>query len=322
MEGKIKWGVLGYAKIAEEHIIPALTKAANSEFYAIASRSNYNLKRCQEKFPCPKTFSTYEDLLEDPNVQAVYIPLPNSLHQEWAIKAASRGKHILCEKPFALNAEEVQKMIACASANKVKLMEAFMYRYTLRTKKVQELLQSGVIGQVKYISACYYCNAHHGAGMRLEPAMGGGTLFDIGCYPVNFIGMITGLTPIQMVADYVPQNGVDRVFSAILKYENGIIANVNSGWINEAPRLHATIMGTKGTLEVPDTYFDIAGMITLTTEAGRKEITVAGCNRYLLEIEDFADAIIHDRSPLLSLEESLRNMKIIDHLLEMTWRKS
>jgi predicted dehydrogenase len=315
MEKRIKWGVLGYAKIAREQVIPAIVRASNSEFYAIASRDAEKAKQCQEKFGCSKVYKSYDELLDDPEIQAIYIPLPNSLHKEWTIKAAQKGKHILCEKPIALNTEEALEMIKVCEQNNVKLMEAFMYRYTDRTRKVKELLDSGIIGDVKYINSSFRFLLSRENDVRMAPELGGGSLYDVGCYPINFVGMVTGSSPVSMSGECVLQNGVDVLFSAVLKYENGIIAVINSGF-NAFTRVFSEIVGTKGVMEIPDTFFGNAGTITITTAEGRKEIEVQESDRYQLEVEDFADAVLNNRQPLFSLEETVRNMKIIDQLLD------
>lgn len=316
MSNKIKWGVLGYARIANDFVIPAIVKASNSKFYAIASRKSESLRECQEKFHCNKTYESYDLLLADPEVQAVYIPLPNSLHREWTIKAARQGKHILCEKPLALNVVECREMIQECSFHQVKLMEAFMYRYTDRIEKVRKVLASGVLGDIKYFNSSFrfLLNLEH--DVRMEPELGGGSLYDVGCYPVNFAGMITGSVPVSIAAKAEFQNGVDVLLSSVLQYQNGTIANLNCGF-NAYDRVFSEIIGTKGILEIPDTFSGNSGTITLTTETGRQEINVVESDRYLLEVEDFADAVINNRQPLFSLEETIRNMEVIDRLLEL-----
>ena len=320
MDKKIKWGVLGYARIAKNEVIPAIVKAANAEFYAIASRDQEKLKQCQKDFDCPKAYNSYDELLEDPEVDAVYIPLPNGFHKEWTIKAARKGKHVLCEKPIGLNTGECLEMVKACEQNNVKLMEAFMYRYTDRTKKVKELLDSGVIGEVKYINSSFRFYLENKKDVRMDPAIGGGALYDVGCYPLNFVGMVTGSSPVSMAAECVKENGVDVILSAVLNYESGIIATINCGF-NAFGRLFTEIIGTKGVIEVPDTFFGNAGTITVTTEEGKKEIQVQESDRYRLEIEDFSDAVIKDREPFFSLDETVRNMQLIDKLLEMTAQK-
>src|ERR1700694_1143855 len=148
---KIRWGVLGYARIARENVLPAILRSANSELYALASRDEATLAEGRTAFNVTKTYVGYEALLRARAVDAVYIPLPNWQHREWSLHAAGHGKHVLCEKPLGLNADECREMIAAAAAHQVWLMEAFMYRYTDRTAKVREVLRSGALGEIKSV---------------------------------------------------------------------------------------------------------------------------------------------------------------------------
>lgn len=313
MAMKVKWGVLGYARIARNSVIPAICRVDNSEFYALASRDRAKLEECRTRFNCPKLYDSYERLLEDPEVQAVYIPLPNSLHKEWSIKAMNRGKHVLCEKPLALNEAECLEMIAAATANRVLLMEAFMYRYTDRIKKVQAILADGAIGAVKYINSTFRFYLDRANTIKLQPELGGGSLYDVGCYPVNFVGMVTGKTPESYSAEWVLENGVDVIFSAALRYSDGVIATINSGF-NSFREMRSEVIGTEGRLEIPDTFMGEAGTIRLITDAGVNEIPVSQADRYALEVTDFAAAILSGRKPMLSLDESLRNIGVIERL--------
>lgn len=316
MSKKVKWGILGYASIARESFIPALLKADNSEFYALASRTSDKLRQCGECFDYPvKAYSNYDQLLDDPQIEAVYIPLPNSLHKEWTIKAARKGKHVLCEKPLALNSKDCRQMIEECQRNNVKLMEGFMYRYSDRIGKVKKIIQENKIGQVKYVNSYFFSLASRASGDRINPTLGGGSLFDLGCYPVNLVGMISGAEPISIAAEAIPINGVDRLLSAVLRYETGLIANIHCGWINEFRSLGTTIMGTEGTLEVPEPFWGNPGSIFLTTPNGREEIPVVETDRFRAEIEDFADAIRENRPFMVDVEESVLNLKIIEKIL-------
>ena len=318
---KIRWGVLGYARIARESLIPAIQRSSNSEFHAIASRDETKLTECRTRFNVAKTFRGYAELLRDPDVDVVYIPLPNSLHREWTIKAAESGKHVLCEKPIALNAAECREMMAACAANRVTLMEAFMYRYTDRTRKVQEVLRSGALGEIKFISSTFRFLLANPASIKFQPELGGGALYDVGCYPVNFAGMVAdeiigkpaAAVPESVSARCVRDHGVDVLFSALLKYPSGLIASLNCGF-NAHKRICSEIIGTKGVLEIPDTFFDNAGALTLTQDGQRREIAVEQCDRYRLEVEDFADAILRGRAPYFALSETVRNMQVMDRL--------
>jgi len=320
---KLRWGVLGYARIARLSLIPAIQRASNSEFLAIASRDEAKLAACRSQFNAPRTYHGYDELLRDPEVDAVYIPLPNSLHREWTIRAAERGKHVLCEKPIALNAAECREMIASCAANKITLMEAFMYRYTNRTQRVLEVLRSGVLGEIKFVSSTFRFLLTRPGDVRLKPELGGGSLYDVGCYPVNFAGMVVdeiareqgaaALMPASVSVECVREGGVDMILSALVKYSSGLIASLNCG-LNAQKRVCSEIIGTQGALEIPDTFWDQAGTLTLTTGEECREIPVEQSDRYGLEVDDFADAVLNRRTPRLSLAETLRNMEVMDRL--------
>ncbi len=321
---KICWGILGYAKIARVELIPAILRAANSELYALASRDEAKLAEARAQVPgLAKTYRSYEELVRDPDVDAVYIPLPNALHREWTLRAAEQGKHVLCEKPIALNAAECREMIAVCRARGVVLMEAFMYRYTARTRAVLEIVRSGALGEIKQINSAFRFLLANPASIKLKPELGGGALYDVGCYPVNFIGMIvdaiagggpgSGGAPDAVKAECVRASGVDMNFSALLKYPSGLMATVQCGF-NAQKRVFSEIIGTKGALEIPDTFFDPAGVLTLTTGEARREIAVPASDRYRAEVEDFAAAILEKRDPLFSLIETQRNAEVMDRL--------
>jgi xylose dehydrogenase (NAD/NADP) len=326
---KIRWGILGYARIARTEFIAAIQRAANSEMLALASRDEAKLAEVRAKFPgVARTYQGYEELLCDPDVDAVYIPLPNALHREWTLRAAGHGKHVLCEKPFALTAAEAREMVAACGAHGVTLMEAFMYRHTERTRRVLEVLRSGVLGEIRQINSTFRFLLANPASIKLRPELGGGALYDVGCYSINFIGLVvdeiargtaggTAGAPVQPAAvsvECLREGGVDVSASAVLKYRSGLLATLNCGF-NTAPRFFSEIAGTGGVLEIPDTFHDNAGALTLTVGGERRAIPVAASDRYRLEVEDFADAILHGRAPHVGLAETLRNAEVMDRLL-------
>jgi D-xylose 1-dehydrogenase (NADP+, D-xylono-1,5-lactone-forming) len=318
---KIRWGVLGYAKIARESLIPAIRRSANSEFYALGSRDGAKLGEFRQRFPDARAYASYEELLRDPQVDAVYLPLPNSLHREWTIKAAEQGKHVLCEKPLALNAAEAREMIAACAAHGVTLMEAFMYRYTDRTRQVRTVLRSGVLGEIKFVEATFRFLLENPASIKWQPALGGGALYDVGCYPVNFTGMVAdeigggvgSSRPESVQGVEVRRGGVDELFSGTLRYPSGLVASLQCGF-NAHRRVAAEVVGTAGVLEIADTFFDNPGTLILTQGDTRREIPVAASDRYVSEVEDFADSILQRRPPALGLTESVRNLETLDRL--------
>lgn len=318
---KLRWGILGYARIARECLMPAILRSPRSELRLLGSRDPSKEAECRARFPGVRTCAGYDAVLRDPEVDAVYIPLPNSLHREWTVKAAESGKHVLCEKPLGLDAAEVRDMIAACESRGVVLMEAFMYRYTDRIRRVREVLRSGELGEVRFVQASFRFALANPASIKLKPELGGGSLYDVGCYPVNFAGLVAdqaaggpGLArPESVSAQCVRRGGIDELFSGLLRYPSGLVAAVHSGF-NAHRRAGAEIVGTDGVLAVPEPFFDPAGSLLLTRGEEHREIPVAGSDRYLAEVEDFARAVLERRPPLLGLAESLRNAEVLDRL--------
>ncbi|HVW22616.1 MAG TPA: Gfo/Idh/MocA family oxidoreductase [Opitutaceae bacterium] len=319
---KIRWGVLGYARIARESLIPALGRSSNSEFRALGSRDPAKLAECAPKYPGVRMHRGYEEVLKDPEVDAVYIPLPNSQHKEWTIRAAEHGKHVLCEKPLALNAAEGREMAAACAARGVLLMEAFMYRYTERTRMALEIVRSGALGGVRFVHSSFRFLLAKPDSIKLQPELGGGSLYDVGVYPINFAGLVAdtiagrpAASRPEVVAATCGRTpaGVDDIFSAVVRYPDGLVASLHSGF-NAHRRVSSEIVGTEGLLEIPDTFFDNAGSLTLTQGERVRELAVPESDRYRREVEDFAAAILERRPPLLGLEESIRNLETLDRL--------
>ncbi|PTX97902.1 Gfo/Idh/MocA family oxidoreductase [Opitutus sp. ER46] len=320
---QLRWGVLGYARIARVSVIPAIRKSRNAVFHALASRDGAKLDQCRAEGAPPHCHASYEDLVHDPEVEAVYIPLPNSMHREWTLQAIAQGKHVLCEKPMGLSAAESREMIAAAEARGVTLMEAFMYRYTPRTQKVVEILRSGVLGEIKQVNAFFRFRLQ-APSIKLHPELGGGSLYDVGCYPINFIGLVVdilagggpaaGGQPEKVAVDCVCEGGVDMNFSALLHYRSGLMATLQSGF-SAHRRIYAEIIGTEGTLEVPDAFLGDGSPLVLLQGDSRRELSLPTCDRYQLEIEDFSDAVMQGRAPAFRLVETVRNAELLDRLL-------
>lgn len=315
MQTEVKWGILGYARIAINSVIPAILKTENSRLYAIASSDSSKRAECHANYSDVQVYSQYEQLLDDPEVDAVYLPLPNSMHKEWAIRAMKKGKHVLCEKPIALNADECMEMIQTAKNECVFLMEGFMYRYTNRIQKVRDVLETKEIGDIKFINSTFRFLLNRPNTIKVRPELGGGSLYDVGCYPVNFLGLVTDQIPESCVSGGVMENGVDTIFSAVLTYPDGIIATVNCGF-NAFNQMGSEIIGTKGRIEIPDTFLGTKGTITVVTDKESREIEVEESDRYALEVSDFSNAILQKRMPYLQLDESHRNMQVMDMLFK------
>ena len=319
MNKTIRWGILGYARIARTQLIPAILKDQNSEFYAIASRRSEQLEQCRAEFSPKRYYEGYDALLDDPNVDAVYIPLPNTMHYMWTLKACSKKKHVLCEKPIAMRAAECREMMEAARKNGVTLMEAFMYRYTDRTHKVQEILDSGRLGTLKYVYATwrFFLNREH--TIKEQVALGGGSLFDVGPYPVNFLSLLTSQAPGSVSAEAVMVGDVDVLFAGTVRYPDGLVAQISSGF-NAFSRTHAEIIGDKGMLIVEDPFSGASGELILQTASGEERIAVVESDRYALEVAHFTSALLGSGGTLLSLDESLHNTALLERLREAAER--
>lgn len=316
MKNKVRWGVLGYAGIARKHVLPAMVSTHNCVAYAIASRNKGKVDEAISEFGFAKGYSSYEELLNDENVDAVYVPLPNSLHKEWVIKAAKAGKHILCEKPLALCEKDAREMADAASECNVKLMEAFMYRFTPRTAMLRKLLDEGVIGKIGQINSNYSFYLEEVENIRMSRELGGGSLHDVGCYPVNFIGMVTNDYPVSVVAQKIERDGVDVALTASLRYKDDIMATVNCSFLGDSVEL-TEITGSNGTLVIRDTFYDSDLPILLYRGEKETVFDVPSCNRYALELEAFSNCILHDKDVPLSVEESFRNIRLMERILEV-----
>ncbi|XBS69883.1 Gfo/Idh/MocA family oxidoreductase [Acerihabitans sp. KWT182] len=307
MSGIVNWGVLGYARIARLSVIPAIGRAKNARLLGVASRNAAGLPADEWE----RTYDSYEALLVDDDIQAVYVPLPNSLHKEWVIKALAAGKHVLCEKPLGLTAAQAQEMRQAAVKHQRLLMEAFMYRYTDRMQVVKEILDSGALGDLRHINASFRFLLDRPNTIKAKPELGGGALYDVGCYPVNFVGMVTGRLPLRCKALVETEQGVDTNLSALLQYDGGLIANIHCGF-NAFSRIYAEIIGTKGMLRIDNAFLDDAGEVYLHQAEGVRAIPVAESDRYMAEIAHFSEAVLDPSAPLLSLEESIMNLTVLD----------
>ena len=317
MPRQVRWGILGCARIARLQVVPAMQRCANARLQAVASRDAGKLAEFRAgfgEFTSYSTHSAYEALLADPAVDAVYLPLPNSLHCRWAIAAMRHGKHVLCEKPLALDAAEAEAMAATARECGVLLMEAFMYRYTERTRKIRAVLDSGVLGRIRSINSTFRFRLDRENTIKENAELGGGALYDVGCYPLNLIGLVTQEEPVSLSVECTSAHGVDVNLSAILRYRDGLIASLHCGF-DAFGRMHSEIIGEHGALLAPDTFLDDAGQLQLQTRDGTETIEVARSDRYAAEIADFSAAILEHRPPALDLDESIRNMRVLERLI-------
>jgi len=326
MSEKIPWGILGNAAIARICVIPAIQKSANGVVRGLATRSPEAAAPVAEENGIPRIYGGYDQLLEDPDIRAVYIPLPNHLHHPWTLKALSAGKHVLCEKPIACSAREAREMADAAEKSGRLLMEALMYRFHPRSRMVQKAVAEGEVGRPCLIHAAFcYAMSDKDLGRsgnaRLSPDMGGGALLDVGCYGVSLARWMFESEPeaVQAQAVYHTQ-GVDLLFAGILRFPDNRLATVEAGFISALQQTY-TIVGSSGAIELPhdayipwekDSLYWIRGK---DQEEGEKRI-LPGADEYRLMVEHFSDAIRGKTSPAISTQDGINNMKVLDALAE------
>lgn len=261
-KAKVNWGIIGCANIAKNAVIPGILNSSdNSVLYAIAGTDKKRLEEFTNIFKPVKSYNSYEDLLNDPNVEAVYIPLPNSLHCKWVVKAAQAKKHILCEKPIACTPEEAIVMRDACKENGVILMEAFAFRYNNAIRKAKELILNGFAGELQYIEAHFTYLTQERDNIRLKKELGGGALYDIGCYPLNLIRYFAGKEPQSIMAtgDIDPETGVDMSGCGILNFEKGLKGILR--WSFNIPYTTGfKVTGDKGTIEFSEYWYGSGNM--------------------------------------------------------------
>lgn len=317
----VKWGVMGTANIARGCTIPGMKQADNCELYAIAGRDADKAAGFKEEFGFVKAYTGYDKLLEDPEVQAVYIPLPNHLHKEWVIKALKAGKHVLCEKPLALNREDAKEMFEAAKENNVILMEAYAYLHTPYIGSLKDDIGSGLIGNVDYIETAFITQGYI-EDIRLYKEMGGGAVYDLGCYCTTMILSLTDSEPEYVMADAeFNDKGVDVFTSAIMKFKNGLRASFNVGMIfnpgSDARWDRLYIHGSKGIIR-SDVEYNQAGELSYTVISEGKTIErkVKVRQNYALETEQLGRCIENGEEPHVSPAFSIKNAGLLDTVLE------
>ena len=317
----VKWGVLGTANIAGGCTIPGMKLAANCELYAIAGRSEEKVQRYKEEFGFEKAYVGYEKLLEDPEVTAVYIPLPNNLHKEWVIKALDAGKHVLCEKPLGLNLKEVQEMFEAAEKNHVLLMEAYAYLHTPYIAALRQEVESGRIGALDYIETAFVTSGYTD-DIRIRRQTGGGAMYDLGCYCTTMILSLTDSEPEYVKADAeFNEEKIDLFTSALIKFKNGVRAAFNVGMIlgvdqnTRWDRLY--IHGSKGSIRSTVAYNEEGNLsYTISSDGGETTKSVEVRQNYALEIEQLTRCIEGAEKPHISREFSEKNAALMDKLFD------
>jgi len=322
MMRKVRWGVLGAAEIALKKVIPAMQRGACAEIAAIASRDLAKAQQAARELGIPKAYGSYDELLADPEIEAIYNPLPNHLHVEWSVRAAEAGKHVLCEKPLALDAAEARCLLEVRDRTGVKIGEAFMVRTHPQWLRARELVRAGRIGELRAIQGFFSYFNRDPANIRNVQAWGGGGLMDIGCYPVNTSRFIFGEEPRRVMAlvERDPDMRIDRLSSGILDFPSGQSAFTCGTQLVPYQRMH--LFGTKGRIEIeipfnapPDTpcriFLDDGSDLygaAIQTE------TFPVCDQYTIQGDLFSQAVRGEGEVPVPLEDGIRNMAVIDAL--------
>lgn len=319
----VRWGVLGVAKIATQKVIPAMQETESSRVIGIASRDLARARAAAEQLGIERAYGSYGELLDDPDIEAVYIPLPNHMHAEWTLAAAAAGKHVLCEKPLALTAEEAQRMVDGCEHAGVKLMEAFMYRLHPLWAEVRRMVESGLIGEVYAIQSVFAFRQMDPANIRNIADTGGGALYDIGCYAVNVARMVYGTEPDSVSASmrFDPNFGTDAVTSAILDFGGRHAIFTVSTQLE--PDQRVAIQGTEGRLVVeipfniphdrPTRILHYAGGLP-PTDPHVEVHEIPAANQYGIQADLFSRAIREDGLVPTPPEDAVANMTVLDRL--------
>lgn len=311
----IKWGILGAANIAIERLIPAMLDAKNTQILAIASRSQEKANRVAEQFNIPRTYDSYDALLKDNDIDAVYIPLPNHLHKEWTLRAAQAGKHVLCEKPAALNEKEVHEMVEACYKNNVLFMEAFAFRCHPKWHRLREILDSGHIGEIKNVQARFAIKVDNKNDIRLSPTMGGGSLYDLGSYCINGIRFIMNDEPSEVIAiAHQSEDNVDLSVGVLMKFSNGRIAQFECSFEGEYNQ-SISITGTKGLINITWPFRNPVVTIQKNGKLEREAFEFQ-INTYVAQVEHFNNCILKNQSLFYDSNETIANMRVIDAIYE------
>lgn len=318
MSEKIRWGILSTANIGYRRVVSAIQQSRNGVVTAIASRSLDKAKEYAADLNIPKYYGSYEELIADPDIDAIYNPLPNSEHALWSIKCAEAGKPTLCEKPLASDAAEAQTMVDAFVSRGVPFTEGFMYRFHPQNVRVKQLIEDGAVGKINVMQSTFTFAIRDPGNIRLSKELAGGSLMDVGCYCVNVMRFMTGEEPVsaRAVAEIGAQTGVDEKFVGILSFPSGATGHFDSGLHSLRTNTYE-IRGEKGRIYVGESFVAepyTEPVIHLWQDGVYHEIRISPVNQYTLMAEDFADALLNNRPPRFAPQDGVYTMKAIDML--------
>jgi D-xylose 1-dehydrogenase (NADP+, D-xylono-1,5-lactone-forming) len=313
----LRWGLLSTARI-NRAVIPPLRASSRNRLVAVASRTMDRAVAYAREWGIERAYGSYEAMLADPEIDVVYLPLPNGLHTMWAIRAVEAGKHVLCEKPIALSVADLDAIADAAVRHRRIVAEAFMYRHHPQTALVQRLVRDGAIGDLRLIRGSFTFSLEKPDDVRWDPAQGGGSLWDIGCYPVSFARSIVGDAPADVRATQTrAPSGVDAAFAGVMSFRSGVLATIDCGFV--APfQTSMELLGTTGIIRVPVPFKPGVGNVVVVTDAAgaTREIPAGDQELYSGEIEDLASAVLDGTPPAVSLADSRANTATLVALYE------
>jgi predicted dehydrogenase len=322
---KVRWGIISTAKIGREKVIPAMQAGEYCEVVAMASGNTEQGRRIAGELNIPVVYDSYEKLLNDPQIDAVYIPLPNHLHVAWAIRSLQAGKHVLCEKPIGLSSAEADQLLKTAAQYpQLKIMEAFMYRFHPQWQLSKKMVNDGKIGELKTIQSFFSYYNTDPNNIRNQKEAGGGGMMDIGCYCVSISRFIFGNEPVQVsgIVEYDPVLHTDRIASGMLGFSNGTATFTCSTQLTPYQRVN--ILGTEGRIEIEIPFnapTDKPTRVWLHTKDNSKEIVFDTANQYTLQCDSFSKAILNNEPVPTPLEDAVNNMKVIEAVFESDRQK-
>ena len=317
---KVRWGILSTAAIGTKKVIPAMQTAEHVDVVAIASRNVERAQAAADELGISKALGSYEALLADPDVDAIYNPLPNHMHVEWSIRALEAGKHVLCEKPIGLSSAEAEKLVAAGKAHpELKLMEAFMYRHHPQWVRTKELVTSGAIGTLKAIEAVFAYNNTDPEDIRNKADIGGGGLMDIGCYPISVARFLFDGEPERVTAalEFDPKFGTDTYGAVVLDFGGGTAGFTYSTQLEPAQRVN--VMGTKGRIEVMIPFNappDTPCILKVSRGGDEEPVTLPTANQYAIQGELMSLAILQDTPVPTPISDAVGNMRVIERCFE------
>jgi predicted dehydrogenase len=308
----VKWGIMSTAHINRLFLAGA-REAEGVQLVAVASRDKARAEEYAREQRIPNAHGSYDELLADPEVEAVYIPLPNSMHVEWSVRALQSGKHVLCEKPLSRRAEEVEHAFDVAEREGRLLMEAFMYRHNPQTRRLTALVADGAVGRVRMIRAGFGLVAHDPANVRLQAVLDGGGLMDVGCYCVSGARLIAGEPERVSAEQALGGDGVDVAFAAIMRHQNDVLSHFDAGLALDSRDLFE-VVGDAGSLRLEDPWHCRNPAIQLRRGDQTERIEIEPANSYRLEAENFSAAIRGEAAPLLGRDDALGQARTIEAL--------